>query len=261
MGGTNAHVILEEAPARSQPAVSLPPWQLLQISARTHTALEAVTDSLVVALANPLPGTLADVAYTLRAGRRSFAYRRIAICRDLDDARVTLEARDSDRVLTAVHEGHVPGIAFLFPGQGSQYAEMGRELYEFEPVFRDEVDRAARTLKTYLGFDPREALYPSARSLDTPSLKLSQTALTQPVLFMIEYALARTLIGWGIVPEVMLGHSIGEYVAATLSGVFTLTDALALVAARGRMMQDLEPGAMVAVALPEAERSRTRPGP
>src|SRR5262249_13094512 len=140
-------------------------------------------------------------------------------------------------------------LAFLFPGQGAQYAGMGRDLYREEAVFRAEVDSCAEILLRHTRIDIREALYGSEASDE----RLRETQLAQPALFVIEYALARLLISWGAVPKAMLGHSLGEYVAACLAGVFSLSDALALVAKRGRLMQETARGSMLAASLPEAE--------
>ena len=146
-------------------------------------------------------------------------------------------------------------VVFLFPGQGAQYPDMGRGLYETEEVFRDEVDRCAEILRPHLGFDLREVLYPAEEGPIWTRRRsgCSRRRSTQPALFVVEYALARLWMSWGVRPQAMLGHSIGEYVAACLAGVFSLEDALALVAARGRLMQSMPPGAMLAVPLPEAE--------
>ena len=130
---------------------------------------------------------------------------------------------------------------------------MGLELYQEEPTFREQVDRCAEILTPHLGLDLREVLYPIPGRAEEATQQLQQTWLTQPALFVIEYALAQLWIAWGIQPQAMIGHSIGEYVAACLAGVFSLEDALALVAARGRLMQQLPSGAMLAVALPEQE--------
>ncbi|HYR12320.1 MAG TPA: aminotransferase class III-fold pyridoxal phosphate-dependent enzyme, partial [Longimicrobium sp.] len=140
-----------------------------------------------------------------------------------------------------------------FPGQGTQYAGMARELYQGEPVFRREVDRCAAALMPELGMDLRSALFPAPDGEEAANEVLRETRVTQPALFTVEYALAQLWMSWGVKPESMLGHSIGEYVAATLAGVFTVEAALKLVAARGRLMQSLPAGAMVAVPLPEAQ--------
>jgi amino acid adenylation domain-containing protein len=252
MGGTNAHVILEEAPV---PAPSSPsrPWKLLLLSAHTEGALEQATSELADFLESRPLLDLADVAYTLQVGRRAFAHRRALLCRDPEDAAAALQSRDPERILTARPEPGDRPIVFLFTGQGSQYPNMGRGLYEAEPTFRGEVDRCCGLLRPHLGLDLRELLFPAPELEPEAAEKLRQTAVSQPALFVIEYALATLWMQWGVRPQAMLGHSIGEYVAACLAGVFSLRDALALVAARGRMMMRLPGGSMLAVPLPEAE--------
>ncbi|WP_148663133.1 acyltransferase domain-containing protein, partial [Scytonema hofmannii] len=145
---------------------------------------------------------------------------------------------------------------FMFSGQGAQYVNMGRELYEVEPTFRKYVDICAAILQPHLGLDIRHILYPHAQHIDVETrdlASLQQTAITQPALFIIEYALAQLWMEWGVRPEAMIGHSIGEYVAATIAGVFSLEDALAVVATRGQLMQQLPTGSMLAVPLPEKD--------
>jgi acyl transferase domain-containing protein/acyl carrier protein len=256
IGGTNAHVILEEAstlPASS----SSRPWQLLMLSAKTDSALQTATQNLAKHLRQHSDLNLADVAYTLQVGRRVFDYRRVVVCQNSEDAIGAVETLDPQRVLTHCQEPIERSIAFLFPGQGSQYVNMGRELYETEATFREQVDRCSHLLQPYLGLDLRSLLYPSESEAEAAAEKLKQTYLAQPALFAIEYALAQLWISWGISPQAMLGHSIGEYVAACLAGVMSVEDALALVAMRGRLMQKLPPGAMLAVSLSEAEVVKT----
>jgi acyl transferase domain-containing protein/thioesterase domain-containing protein len=268
MGGTNAHAILEEAPPVA-PSDMARPWQLLVLSAKTVSALEQMTAHLAAHLTHP-DRNLADVAYTLQLGRQAFSYRRAVVCRDQADA--VLALNDPSRMLSATYAGGERPVVFMFPGQGSQYAQMARELYQDAPVFRAVVDQCAELLLPHLGCDIRDVLYPpegsgirdqgsgSMRGADwqarppTPdprSLALDQTQYAQPALFVIAYALAQLWLSWGVRPQAMIGHSIGEYVAACLAGVFSLEDALALVALRGRLMQSLPTGAMLAIGLSE----------
>lgn len=251
-GGTNTHMILEEAPA-VEPSGESRPWQLLVLSAKTDTALDMATTNLAAHLKQNLDLNLADVAYTLQVGRRAFMHRRMVVCRDRDDAVSLLEAANDPRVLTAVQETGDRPVVFMFTGQGAQYVNMGLGLYRVEPVFREHVDRCAEILIPHLGFDVRTVLYPDPSEVEIATQKLAQTAVTQPALFVIEYAMAQLWQSWGVVPKAMIGHSIGEYVAACLAGVFSLEDGLALVAARGRLMQQMPAGAMLTVALPEQE--------
>ena len=257
IGGTNAHAVLEEAPA-AEPSGEARPWQLVLLSARSDAALESATDRLAAHLGVGEPHDLADVAFTLQVGRRAFGHRRIAVCRDTAGAAKVLDHRNRKRVVSgAAMEGGVPRPVFLFPGQGAQYVGMGAELYRQEPVFRRQVDTCCELLADPLKLDLRQVLFPKESARDEAAERLRQTAVTQPALFVIEYACARLWQHWGVRPEAMIGHSIGEYVAACLADVFSFEDALTLVATRGRLMQSVPAGAMLAVHLPESElRSR-----
>lgn len=252
IGGTNAHAIFEEAP---EPVVSSAsrPWQLLLLSAKTPTALEAVTKNLAEFLKNKPETNLADVAFTLQVGRTNFKYRRAVVCRDANDAVDVLERLDARRVSTGTAKDQKSFVAFMFTGQGSQYPGMAAGLYEHEPVFRRHVDRCSELLLPHLRRDLRDTIYPRDTDMDQAAKALTETSITQPSLFIIEYALAQLLMTWGIQPAAMIGHSIGEYVAACLAGVFTLEDALILVAERGRLMQQMPAGAMLSVRLSEDE--------
>jgi acyl transferase domain-containing protein/acyl carrier protein len=248
IGGTNAHVVIEEAPA-VEASGSSRPWQLLLLSAKTGTALETVTTHLAEYLKQHPDVNLADVAFTLQVGRKVFNHRRALVCTDLADAIQTLERADPKKILTWDRELKDGTIAFMFPGQGSQYVDMGRQLYETESVFRAHVDICAELLAPKLGLDLRRTLYPSEDRAEEASKRLNRTLVAQPALFTVEYAMAQLLMSWGIKPQAMIGHSVGEYVAACLAGVFSLEDGLALIAARGRLMDELPGGAMLAVPL------------
>jgi len=280
LGGTNAHIVLEEAPVIEASGPSRP-HHLLLLSAKTDTALEAATANLASHLRQHPDLNLADVAYTLQVGRQAFNYRRLVVCRDLDDAANVLETCDPQRVFTGVPEILGRPIAFLFPGMGDQYVNMALELYQVEPTFREHVDHCSEYLKPLLGLDPRDVLYPdgtqthdAAQGLppsvgspqgidlrkllrrggeqpDSATQKLNQTYLAHPIIFMIEYALAKLWVEWGIHPQAMIGHSIGEYVVACLAGVFSLEDALFLITKRAQMIHELPGGAMLAVLLSE----------
>jgi len=254
VGGTNAHVILEEAPPAAAPAPSRP-WQLLTLSARSPEALEEATHNLTAWLRDADSATLPDAAYTLKAGRSVFRHRRMVVCEDRDDAVAALESRDPARVLTAadLEDPRERPVVFLFPGQGAQHPGMGRGLYEREAVFRAEIDHCAERLRPLLNLDLRRVLYPAAGEEAEAARELSRTALTQPALFVVEHALARLWMSWGVRPQALIGHSIGEYTAACLAGVMSLEDALALVAARGRLMETLPAGVMLGVPLAEEE--------
>ena len=252
VGGTNVHAVLEEAPT-AEPSGRSRPWQLLLISARTSSALEKATTHLVEHLKNNPQQNLSDVAYTLNTGRKTFNYRRMVVCKDRDEAIRSLETRDPGRVLNSYQEPVHRDVVFMFSGQGSQYVNMGLELYRAESVFREEIDRCSEILRSHLSLDLRDILYPEGESIEELAEQLRQTSITQPALFTIEYALASLWMSWGVHPVAMVGHSIGEYVAACLSGVFSLEDALLLVANRGRLMQQLPTGSMIAVQLSEKD--------
>jgi acyl transferase domain-containing protein len=252
IGGTNVHVVLEEAPRREASGSSRPA-QLLLLSAKTESALDAATANLGAHLRREPSAPLADVAYTLQVGRRAFAHRRAIICRDTEDALQVMIARDPARFLTTELRPRSRPVVFMFPGQGAQHVEMGAGLYRHEATFRAEVDRCAELLRPQLGLDLRTVIAPGAGADAEAAARLAQTNLTQPAVFVIEYALARLWMEWGVRPAAMLGHSVGEYVAACLAGVFTLEAALSLVALRGRLMHARPAGAMLAVALGEQE--------
>jgi acyl transferase domain-containing protein len=252
IGGTNAHVVLEEAP-KVEPSSGSRPRQLLVLSARSHMALEQATDRLAAFLGENPRANLADVAFTLQEGRRAFEHRRVLVARSIEEARTALSARDPKRVFTQAPELRDRPVVFLFPGQGSQHVNMGRELYQLEPTFRDYVDRASEILRPMIGRDLRTLLFPADGEVEEATRQLTQTGNTQPALFVIEYALAQLWMELGIRPQAMVGHSIGEYVAACLAGVFSFEDALALVAARGQMMQSLPSGSMLSIPLSEDE--------
>jgi amino acid adenylation domain-containing protein len=253
IGGTNAHAILEEAPPVSPSVPSSRSCQLLLLSAKTATALDAATARLAAHLKEHPDANLSDVAYTLQAGRKPFGFRRMLVCRDTAEAAEALEHPEEGRVFTSHPRDAEPTAVFMFPGQGAQHVGMGRGLYETEPVFRQELDRCCEILRPHLGLDLRGILYPEAGDEKEAARQMGQTLITQPVLFAIEYSLARLWMSWGIQPRAMIGHSLGEYVAACLSGVFTLESALALVSVRARLMQQQPFGAMLAVRLPEDE--------
>jgi acyl transferase domain-containing protein len=252
MGGTNVHVVLEEAPpvAASEGAR---PYQLLALSARTEAALEKATLNLAEHLDAHPSLNLADAAFTLQVGRKAFEHRRIVVCRDVADAQAALKAGDPARVFTRAHDSVARRAVFMFSGQGSQYVEMGFDLYRVERRFKEAIDRCSQLLKPRLGLDLRDVIYPERAKIEEATELLKQTFVAQPALFAAEYALAQMWAEWGVQPRAMIGHSIGEYVAAYLAGVFSLEDALALVAARGRLMQELPTGAMLSVSLSEDE--------
>ena len=258
VGGTNAHVVVEEAPA-VRPSGAARPRQLLLLSAKTSTALAAATVNLHQHLqANP-EINLADVAYTLNHGRKVFNHRRYVVCQDVEAAISALALNDRSST-TRYTETRDRAVVFMFPGQGSQYVNMGQNFYADEPIFRAIVDRCAELLLPLLGRDLREILYPAPGDLATAEIALKQTLFTQPALFVTEYALAQLWRSWGVEPKATIGHSIGEFVSACLADVFSLPDALKLVAARGKLMWDAPGGSMLSVLLPAAQMEQRLTG-
>lgn len=283
LGGTNAHVVLEEAPA-TPPSSESRLWQLLLLSAKTESSLERATDRLVNYLGQNRDARLADVAYTLQVGRRPFSQRRMLVCRSADDAIASLDSRDPTRVITEVQRAEHRPVAFMFSGLGDHYVNMALGLYRTEAGFAEQIDLSTEILNRRFGIDLRGVLYPD-RSLtsesgggsslradhtanridfrkmlhrndghaDEAAWKLNQTSLAQPAVFIIEYCLAKLLMTWGVTPAAMIGYSIGEYVAACLAGVFSLEDALYLVARRALLIEGLPQGAMLAAPLSEKE--------
>ncbi|HLJ86025.1 MAG TPA: beta-ketoacyl synthase N-terminal-like domain-containing protein [Candidatus Angelobacter sp.] len=275
IGGTNVHVILEEAP-KPRPSTPAKPWQLVALSARSRQTLENATDRLAAHLVEHPEQNFADVAFTLQEGRKAFDQRRVAICRDGADAVNVIQGRTPARIFTAHAPSSRRPVVFLFPGLGDQYVDMGRGLYESEPEFARHVDQCAEILRPLLGSDLRKLIYPEARvrqqhefaekRVDFRSLlnrprednspavqEIHRTLWAQPALFVIEYALAKLWMSWGIAPESMMGYSIGEYVAACLAGVLSLEDSLRMLAIRAQKIDTLAPGAMLAIGASERE--------
>ncbi|MFZ2754996.1 MAG: amino acid adenylation domain-containing protein [Lysobacteraceae bacterium] len=253
-GGTNAHVVLQEAPLANASVPSLRPQQLLTLSARTPEALTALSQRMATYLDDACLDdadaaamlSFADIAHTARIGRRAFAYRRSVVAADRAEAARLLAATSAAGAMATTD---APEVAFLCPGQGAQYPAMGHGLYAAEPVFRDAYDACCAVLASQMQIGANTAndvceLFFS----DAPDV-LVATHLTQPAVFALEYALARLWMSWGVEPGALIGHSVGEFVCATLAGVMSLADALALVALRGRLMQLQPAGSMLSVRL------------
>ena len=245
-GGTNVHVILEEAPAPKGASASRP-LQLLPLSAKSPAALDAYSRALAEHLGSAAPEAFADAAYTFQTGRKQMAHRRFVVAADSSETARLLLQPNPLRCSSKRCERRDPPVVFLFGGQGTQYVNMGVNLYRDEPLFRAVVDDCCEYLKPHLGRDLRELLYPPSGDEKTAQISLQDTFFTQPSIFVIEYALARFWQSLGIEPAMMAGHSIGEFVAATLAGVWELEDALHIIALRGRLMQNLPRGSMMAV--------------
>jgi phthiocerol/phenolphthiocerol synthesis type-I polyketide synthase E len=249
VGGTNTHVILEEAPERTNTHTFRSP-QLLTVSAKTPTALDAITKNLINYLLNNPTSNLADIAYTLNIGRKNFAFKRATLITQPKNAVVELQKMLA--IAPTENLGDVPPVAFMFPGHGDQYDRMAFELYQTEPAFKKHLDVCAKLFHTISGIDFLNVLYPSVNS--EPRLYASDDIrITHPALFSIEYAMSQMLIELGIQPKAMIGYSLGEIVAACLAGVFTLEEALTLIADQAALVMELAPGGMLAVPLSEKE--------
>ena len=262
-GGTNAHVLVEEAPnAPASSSSTSRPTELVLLSAKSAAALEQATKNLTAYLApERSPPPLADVAYTLALGRKAFAHRRIVVGRDGQDVAAALTERAATRVFTNGPVRGAPPVVFMFAGGGAQHAGMGAELYQHEPRYRAIIDQGAAHMKRTAGIDLLALMYPSFTGTGTgtgadeaaASKRLEAPSLALPTLFATEYALASLLMSWGITPDAMIGHSMGEYVAACLAGVLSYEAALSLVSLRGRLFETLAPGGMLSVSMAEAE--------
>ena len=243
VGGTNIHVVLQEAPAVAEAAAAQGPF-IVPLSARTPEALAAMRGNLRAHLESKPDVTLADAAHTLQTGRRTFAHRSAFAAMNRDDA---IERLKSERYTSMTAEDTAPPIAFMFPGQGAQYVGMGAALYSREPEFTRWIDRGAELLKMTLNADLREYICHSGAVTQTMMDEQRETQIAQPCLYLVEHALARLWMSRGVRPFAMIGHSVGEFVAATLANVISFEDGLRLVATRGRLMQNQPHGAMVSV--------------
>ena len=257
IGGTNSHVVLEEAPSQVKEEDDLQrPVHILTLSAKTPTALADLVDSYHHYLETNLDLDLGDVCYTANTGRVHFNHRLAVVAEKQTELTKKLRQFKLEDKVEGICSGKLlinataPKVAFLFTGQGSQYVNMGKELYEQAPVFRAALDECEEILEELGVNSILEIIYPEGGETSP----LDQTAYTQPAIFAIEYALAKLWESWGIKPDVVMGHSVGEYIAATVAGIFSLEDGLKLIAARGRLMQQLPAGGeMVAVMASEAK--------
>ncbi|MBB5315458.1 hybrid non-ribosomal peptide synthetase/type I polyketide synthase [Tunturibacter empetritectus] len=251
VGGVNAHVVLEEAPALQPLAATLRSAQLLCVSARSQSALPVAIGNLARYIKEHPEVPLEDVGYTLAVGRKAFDHRAAFVFAGAEDAIAKLSSAkpEANRVVPAKR----PEVVFLFPGQGAQFAGMGSSLYKSEPLYRREVEECCEILRPLLGLDLREILFPVDVATPEAAERIQQTQFAQTGIFVTEFAMAKLWQAWGIEPRASAGHSIGEYVAAVLAGVMSREDALRLVSIRGRMMQEMPRGAMVGVRLSESE--------
>ncbi len=275
--GTNAHIVLEEAPKsnltlnpspqaerdfapplhameRGQGGEVERPSHILTLSGQGEDAIREQAQNYERYFAENPDAALADVAYTANAGRSHFSHRLGVIASDSSDAREKLAAFASGERAPGIIAGQImsadpPKIAFLFTGQGAQYIGMGRQLYDSQPTFRAALDQCDELLRPYLKQPLLSVLYPDAQN----STLLDDTTYTQPALFALEYALAQLWMSWGIQPNVVVGHSVGEYVAAVIAGLFSLEDGIKLIAERGRLMGALPAGGQMAAVFADEE--------
>jgi acyl transferase domain-containing protein/thioesterase domain-containing protein/acyl carrier protein len=253
VGGTNAHAVLEEAPKRPKGAESDWPYQPLVLSARSKAALDAQAARLAAHLRAHPEQPLADVAWTLKQGRRAFDKRRVLVARDHAEAAALLEGADPRRVFTHDHLGTAPEVVFMFPGGGAQYAGMARDLYETEPVFADWMDRGLAVLEPQIDHDIRALWLPAKGQEAAADQALKRPSVQLPLIMITEYALAKLYESWGVRPAALVGHSMGENTAACLAGVMSFEDCIGLVLLRGRLFDTIAPGGMLSVPLDEAE--------
>ena len=253
MGGTNAHIILQEAPVIEKPNVE-DQWPLLiTYSAKNESALDDYSSKLAEFLRAFPNTTLQNVAFTLQTGRKVFQHKRFLIAESRADAIDKLEKLPAASVKTFSDHAEDREVVFMFPGQASQYVNMGLDLYLSNSVFKMHLDKCAEILKPIIGEDIRKMIFPAPGHEDIATEQLQNTVYTQPAIFSIEYSLAMFWIDLGIKPVAVIGHSMGEFTAACIAGVFDLETGLKLIAKRGSIMQELEPGSMLTVMLPPAE--------
>lgn len=246
VGGTNVHVVVEEYENEVKTTDNGRPVQLLTWSAKSQNSLESYQTALGNYLSENPTTNLADVAYSLSITRDVFNKRSFLVSSNTSDASKTLILNENKSIPTNSLRTIPSELVFMFPGQGSQYLHMGKSLYENEIVFKDAIDYCAELLKEELQLDIRDIIFPKENDTDSEK-KLKNTRYTQPALFIIEYALSQLWLSWSIQPTTLCGHSIGEFVAAHLAGVFTLPDALHLIAVRGRLVSELPGGSMLSV--------------
>ncbi|WP_433074763.1 SDR family oxidoreductase [Nonomuraea sp. CA-218870] len=280
MGGTNVHMVIEEPPHRPDPRPPARRYQVLPVSARNAPAADAAVRRLGEHLAAEPGGRLADVAYTLQVGRKTFEHRRALVAADGQAAAAAFTGSRREGLLGRVDTVRDRRTGFLLTGVGEQYPGLAGDLYRHEPAFRSALDECLDLLGNHLGDADVAGLLTGEREPGAGlaallgrspaggggadgapgrNAALQRTEVVQPALFAVEYALARTLMSWGLQPAIMLGYSLGEYVAACLAGVLSLPDAIALVAHRARLIAALPPGAMLAVSLPVDVLSRRFP--
>ncbi len=250
VGGTNAHTILEEAPEREVSDDSDWPFQVLCLSGRTKSALDDNANALAAHLRAHPEQSLADIAWTLKEGRRGFEKRRVVVAETHEEAAQLLEDGDAYRVFTHESLGQNPDTVFMFPGGGAQYTHMARDLYETEPVFAEWMDRGLDHLQAQLDYDIRALWLPEDTDRQTAEETLKQPSAQLPLIMIVEYALAQLWMDWGVKPAALIGHSMGENTAACLAGVMRFEDCIDLVLLRGRLFDTVPKGGMLSISLP-----------
>ncbi|WP_366914608.1 beta-ketoacyl synthase N-terminal-like domain-containing protein [Roseovarius sp.] len=253
VGGTNAHAILEEAPERAASEEGDWPFHVLCVSGKGKAALDANTQALAAHLRAHPEQPLEDVAHTLKTGRHAFDDRRVVVAETHEEAAALLEEGNPHRVFTHKKLGETPDTVFMFPGGGAQYAGMARDLYETEPEFAEWMDRGLDHLAAKLDYDIRAIWLPEPGDMDTANETLKKPSVQLPLIMIIEFALAKLWISWGIKPAALIGHSMGENTAAALSGVMSFENCIDLVLLRGRLFDTVAPGGMLSVSLPASE--------
>ena len=253
VGGTNAHVVLEEAPARVVGEESLWPFQPIVLSAKSKGALEAAAQRLASHLRSHPEQDLADVAYTLKEGRRAFEKRRVLVAGSHAEAADLLEGFDHRRVFNHDYLGENPEVVFMFPGGGAQHAGMARDIYATEPVFADWMDKGLAILQPMLDYDIRALWLPEPGGEASAKERLKRPSVQLPLIMITEYALAQLYMSWGVMPSALVGHSMGENTAACLAGVLSFEDCIGLVHLRGTLFDTIAPGGMLSVSLAEAD--------
>ncbi|QHQ34096.1 type I polyketide synthase [Algicella marina] len=253
VGGTNAHAVIEEAPERAASEESDWPFQILTVSGRSRAALDANTKTLAAHLRAHPEQPLADVAYTLKEGRRAFEKRRVVVVEDHEEAADLLEEADPRRVFTHSFVADDPEVVFMFPGGGAQFAGMARDLYETEPVFQEWMDKGLDILQPKLDYDIRALWLPEAGEVEAADEKLKKPSVQLPLIMITEYALAQLWMSWNVAPAAFVGHSMGENTAACLAGVMSFEDCIGLVHLRGTLMDSVPKGGMLSLPLPLAD--------
>lgn len=249
VGGTNAHAVVEEAPQRAASEESDWPFQLLVLSARSKSALDQASRNLAAHLRTHPEQDLADVAWTLKQGRRAFEHRRVLVAGSHAEAAEKLEEADPRKVFTHQELPEQPETVFMFPGGGAQFAGMARDLYETEPVFREWMDKGLDHLAPKLDYDLLALWLPQPDGIDAATERLKKPSVQLPLIMITEYALAQLWMDWGVQPAALIGHSMGENTAACLAGVMSFEDCIGLVHLRGQLFDTIAPGGMLSVPL------------